>query len=66
MLGPTEEPCSECGGSVEKVILGAPTVGDAIRLGVTRPDGGMKEVLQKIHERTAGSTLNKTSQLTRL
>ena len=66
MLGPTEEPCSECGGSVEKVILGAPSLGDAIRLGVTRPDSGMKEVLQKIHERTPGSKLNSVSQLTRI
>jgi len=28
-----------------------------------RKDGGFKEVLQKIHQRTPGSTLNKTSNI---
>ncbi len=63
---PTKEPCSECSGEVIKVMLGAPAMGDAIRLGITRPDGGMKEVLQKVHERTPGSRLNDVSNLTRM
>lgn len=63
---PTETPCSECGGQLEKVLLSAPTIGDGVRLGVRRPDSGMKEVLQKIHERTPGSKLNSVSQLTRI
>lgn len=44
---------------MESVILTAPPLGDPTKLTATRkPDTGFKEVLQKIHERTAGSTLN--------
>lgn len=65
---PKEEACPNCSvvGEISQVILGAPSIGDAVRLGVTRPDGGMKEVIQKIHERTPGSRLNDNSQLTRV
>jgi len=41
---------------------GAPVMMDPVRLGVRRPDQGFKEVLQRIHEKTAGSQLNKTSR----
>lgn len=65
---PINEPCPECNesGHIRQVILGAPSIGDGVRLGIRRPDGGMKEVLQKIHEKTAGSKLTSNSQLTRL
>ena len=63
---PTLTPCPSCGGEVIKVMLGAPAMGDAIRLGITRPDSGMKEVLQRVHERTPGSRLKDVSNLTRL
>lgn len=33
-------------------------LGDPVRLGVTKVDGGFKEVLQKIHSRAPGSRLN--------
>jgi hypothetical protein len=36
-------------------------MGDPVRLGVRKKDSGFKEVLQKIHERSPGSTLNKGS-----
>lgn len=39
-----------------------PAMGDSVRLGVRRPDQGFKEVLQKIHEKTAGSQLNRTTR----
>lgn len=31
----------------ESVILGAPSIGDPIRLGLKKPDQGFREVLQK-------------------
>jgi len=31
----------------ESVILGAPSIGDPVRLGVRKPDSGFREVLQK-------------------
>lgn len=43
-----------------------PGLGDPVRLGITRPDNGWKEVLQKINERTPGSTLKNHSNLTKL
>ncbi len=46
---------------LESVITGAPAfTGDHINA-VKKYDTGFKEVLQKIHERTPGSQLNKTS-----
>lgn len=50
---PTKEPCSECGetSSIE-IKIGCPSIGDSVRLGLTKPDGGMKEVLDKIQKAT--------------
>lgn len=57
-----EEPCPECHLiAVRKVMLTAPAIGDPVRLRVRRPDNGFKEVLQKIHESTPGSTINRNS-----
>lgn len=33
-------------------------IGDPVRLGIRKADGGFKEVLQKIHSRAPGSRLN--------
>ena len=38
-----------------------PAMADPVRVGVRKPDSGFKEVLQKIHEKTPGSTLNRSS-----
>lgn len=59
---PEDEPCPHCGtnGSVSLLILGAPIPSDSIRLGLKKPDSGFKEVIQKIHNGVAGSTLNKS------
>jgi hypothetical protein len=48
--------------NMEVVISGGNPLIDPVRLGIKRPDAGFKEVLQRIHEKTAGSTLNKTSR----
>ena len=46
----------------KQVILQAPPLGDPTKLSSTRKfDGGFKDVLQKIHEKTPGSQLDKTS-----
>ena len=57
---PTQEPCPSCNaeGQVQKTILGAPSIGDPVRLGVIKPDSGFKEVMQKIHAANPGSNLN--------
>lgn len=46
----------------EFIITQAPSIGDAIRLGVTRPDGAWKEVLQRIDEKSPGSKLKDHSR----
>lgn len=40
-------------------MAGIPVI-DPVRLGVRRTDAGWKEVMNKIHTRTAGSQLDKT------
>ena len=48
--------------NMETMISGGNPLIDPVRLGLKRPDAGFKEVLQRIHEKTAGSTLNRTSR----
>lgn len=43
-------------------VLGMPPVIDPVRLGVRTTDQGFKEVLQRIHEKTPGSQLNKIAK----
>jgi hypothetical protein len=47
--------------NIEPLITGMAPLIDPYRLGLKKPDQGFKEVLQKVHEKTAGSKLNKTS-----
>ena len=35
---------------LESVLLGAPSIGDPIRLGIRKPDNGFREVLSKAKE----------------
>lgn len=48
---------------IEQTHLSAPATGDPVRLGVRKTDNGFKEVLQKIHSRTPGSQLNRTTKI---
>jgi putative FmdB family regulatory protein len=56
---PTEQACPQCGttGTIYQSI-GAPPIGDAVRLGIRKIDGGFKEVLQRIHAANPRSNLN--------
>ena len=44
-------------------VLSAPVMMDPVRVGVRKPDAGFKEVLQRIHEKTPGSRLDKTANI---
>lgn len=44
-------------------IIGVPALVDPVRIGVRKTDNGFKEVLQRVHEKTAGSRLNKTANI---
>jgi len=43
-------------------VLGTNMLIDPFRLGIRKSDAGFKEVLQRIHEKTPGSQLNKTTK----
>lgn len=60
MRQPEADPCPACGESatVSKVLNGAPALGDPVRLGIRKPNGDFKEVLQKIHHNNYKSNLN--------
>ena len=49
--------------NMEAVISGGSHFIDPVRMGIRKPDQGFKEVLQRIHEKTAGSQLNKTTNI---
>jgi len=40
-----------------EVIMGAPAMGDSVRLGIRKPDQGFNEVLSKIHAANYRSNL---------
>lgn len=42
-------------------LLTSAAICDPVRVGMTKKDTGFKEVLQKIHERTAGSYMNRNN-----
>ena len=53
-----EQQCTNCQSTNhENIITGAPALGDPVRLGITQPDGGFKEVLSKIHSNNYKSNL---------
>ena len=46
-----------------EVLMGAPVMGDSVRLGIRKPDDGFREVLSKIHGSNYKSNLaNKLSR----
>lgn len=54
--------CPNCESiKTESRILSAPRLSDSISLGLNQHQRGFKEVLKKIHTKTSGSVLNKTT-----
>ena len=44
-----------------ETVIQSPMICDPVRVGARKMDTGFKEVLQRIHEKTPGSELNKSS-----
>jgi hypothetical protein len=44
-----------------ETVIQSPMICDPVRVGARKMDTGFKEVLQKVHEQTPGSKLNKIS-----
>lgn len=56
--------CPQCNSTqTEYRIFSAPHQGDSIALGLNQHQRGFKEVLNKIHQRTSGSAMNRTTEL---
>lgn len=56
--------CPNCNSfKTESKIFSAPRQGDSIALGLNQHQRGFKEVLNKIHKRTSGSAMNRTTEL---
>jgi putative FmdB family regulatory protein len=54
--------CPECSSTdTAQCVLAGPSIGDPVRMGITQKGNGFKNVLRKIHEKTAGSMLNVTT-----
>ena len=46
---PTKKPCPKCGKkTVTKLVASNTKVIDSVRLGLTRPDNGFKEIIAKV------------------
>ena len=57
---PTRRKCPECGKKkVKQILLGTPSIGDSVRLGITKTDDGFKEVLSRISDNNPRSNLHK-------
>lgn len=56
-----QQDCPECNAKAERTVVGAPGLGDPMRMGLQRPPGQFLEILNRIHERTPGSQLKSNS-----
>ena len=48
---PESEPCPKCGKKAVKHIVGGMTIGDAVRMGIKRPDASFQAKLKAIADR---------------
>lgn len=48
---PEKSPCPSCGKQGITFQIGAPAIGDSVRLGLTKPDDGFREVMAKIKQK---------------
>lgn len=56
--------CPTCDSTTtESRFFSAPRLGDSISLGLNQHQRGFREVLNKIHKRSAGSVMNHTTNL---
>lgn len=57
-----KQECPECKEMAERTVGGyAPAIGDPVRLGITKPSEGFRDLLRSIHARSPGSILKNNS-----
>ena len=45
---PTEKPCFQCGDGEIELLISAVSIGDPVRLGITKPSAEFNDVMQKV------------------
>ena len=58
---PVNNPCSECGGTVEQFIAGM-RIGDPVHLGIKKNSSDFKEVIDKIKRNNPKGAINWTTR----
>lgn len=60
---PESEPCPSCSSTntVTQQILGAPSLGNPVTMGIRKHDSGFKEVMEKMHAGVPGSNLKNSN-----
>lgn len=53
--------CPECNTKSDRTVVGAPGLGDPMRLGLQKPPEVFRDLLRSIDSRTAGSQLKNNS-----
>lgn len=56
---PSEKPCPKCGEARIQQKIGAPGIGDPVRLGLKKPQGTFREVMQEMKKKVPGNKLTK-------
>ena len=48
---PEKKPCPNCSKNTVEFQIGAPAIADSVRMGITKPDAGFREIMAKVKER---------------
>lgn len=56
-----QQDCPECNTKSDRFVVGAPGIGDPMRLGLKKPPDAFRSLLHHIHEKTPGSQLKNNS-----
>ncbi len=55
------QPCPDCSTESHRFVVGAPSLGDPVRLGLIKPSNGFRDLLRNIDQKTPGSILKNNS-----
>jgi putative FmdB family regulatory protein len=62
MEKPTKKKCPSCGKKKVEIVVGAPSIVDSVRVGITKPDKGWQEVMAKIKEAHPRNDMSRKSK----
>ena len=62
MEKPTKKKCPSCGKKKVEIVVGAASIVDSVRIGITKPDKGWQEVMAKVKEAHPRNDMKKKSK----